>query len=96
MANPLSSLDWSRVQAFLAVVDTGSLSGAARQLGTSQPTLGRQVKALEEALATRLFKRVAKGLALTEAGAALVEPARAIRTQQHAAPTQSHKSNTRR
>ncbi|MBY6049764.1 LysR family transcriptional regulator [Vannielia litorea] len=78
MANFLSSLDWSRVQAFLAVVDTGSLSGAARQLGTSQPTLGRQVKALEEALATRLFRREAKGLALTEAGAALVEPARAM------------------
>ncbi|MGR3796406.1 LysR family transcriptional regulator [Vannielia sp. SX4] len=78
MANSLSSLDWSRVQAFLAVVDTGSLSGAARQLGTSQPTLGRQVKALEEALATRLFRREAKGLALTEAGAALVEPARAM------------------
>ncbi|SIO15452.1 LysR family transcriptional regulator [Vannielia litorea] len=78
MANPLSALDWSRVQAFLAVVDTGSLSGAARQLGTSQPTLGRQVKALEEALSTRLFKRAAKGLELTEAGAALVEPARAM------------------
>ncbi|QDC08278.1 LysR family transcriptional regulator [Oceanicola sp. D3] len=78
MASSLSSLDWSRVQAFLAVVETGSLSGAARQLGTSQPTLGRQVKALEDELATRLFKRAAKGLSLTEAGEALVEPARAM------------------
>ncbi|MFY0634544.1 MAG: LysR family transcriptional regulator [Vannielia sp.] len=78
MANLPSSLDWSRVQAFLAVIDAGSLSGAARKLGTSQPTLGRQVKALEDALSTRLFKREPKGLALTEAGAALVEPARAM------------------
>ena len=78
MTKALSSLDWSRVQAFLAVVDEGSLSGAARQLGASQPTLGRQVRALEEALATRLFKRATKGLVLTEAGAALVEPARAM------------------
>ncbi|MEO0904691.1 MAG: LysR family transcriptional regulator, partial [Pseudomonadota bacterium] len=45
MDKSLGSLDWSLVQAFLAVAETGSLSAAARELGTSQPTLGRQIKA---------------------------------------------------
>jgi len=79
MAYALDSLDWSRVQAFLAVAEEGSLSAAARRLGTSQPTLGRQVKSLEAELSTRLFARRAKGLELTEAGAALVGPARSMR-----------------
>ena len=42
--------DWSLIQAFLAVADSGSLSGAARELGRSQPTLGRQIQLLEEDL----------------------------------------------
>lgn len=70
--------DWTLAQSFLAVADTGSLSAAARHLRQSQPTLGRHVKALEEALGTALFRRVPKGLDLTEAGAALVAPARAM------------------
>ncbi|SNS17713.1 LysR family transcriptional regulator [Tropicimonas sediminicola] len=79
MPQDLSSLDWSRVQSFLAVADTGSLSGAARELGLSQPTLGRQIRTLEEALGVTLFTRQPRGLALTEAGQALVPPARAMR-----------------
>lgn len=73
-----SSLDWSLVQAFLAVAQTGSLSAAARRVGVSQPTVGRQVHAMEEALGTALFRRQPRGMALTEAGAALIEPARAM------------------
>ncbi|SLN58761.1 LysR family transcriptional regulator [Roseisalinus antarcticus] len=75
----LARLDWSLIQVFLAVAEEGSLSAAARRLGTSQPTLGRQVKAVEAALGTPVFRRHAKGLALTEAGAAMVAPARAMR-----------------
>lgn len=78
MANALSTLDWSLVQTFLAVADTGSLSAAARRLGTSQPTLGRQVREMEQALGVTLFTRQARGLSLTETGAALVAPARAM------------------
>ena len=79
MAHPLSALDWTLVQAFLAVAETGSLSAAARELGLSQPSVGRQVQALESALALRLFTRQPRGMALTEAGAALLAPARAMR-----------------
>ncbi len=71
---PLS--DWTLVQTFLAVADTGSYSGAARNLGRSQPTVGRQIEALEAGLGTPLFRRHPKGMALTDAGAGLVEPAR--------------------
>lgn len=79
MDKSINTLDWSLVQAFLAVAETGSLSGAARALGTSQPTLGRQIKAIETQLGADLFLRQARGLALSETGAALMAPAQAMR-----------------
>ncbi len=72
-------LDWSKVQAFLAVAETGSLSGAAQQLGLTQPTIGRQIKTLEAQTNSRLFDRHPRGLNLTEAGTALVPAARSMR-----------------
>ena len=68
MANPLTHLDWSLVQSFLAVAETGSLSGAAAALGQSQPTIGRHVRALEQALGVELFQRHPRGLRLTATG----------------------------
>lgn len=79
MDTPLRDLEWSLVQTFLAVAEEGSLSAAARKLGHSQPTLGRQVRALEQSLRAELFQRQPRGLSLTETGAALLEPARAMR-----------------
>ncbi|MEL6683687.1 MAG: LysR family transcriptional regulator [Pseudomonadota bacterium] len=79
MEKSLGSLDWSLVQAFLAVAETGSLSAAARELGTSQPTLGRQIKAIEGQLGAELFRRQPRGFALTQTGADLVGPATAMR-----------------
>lgn len=73
-------LDWSLVQVFLAVADTGSLSAAARRLGSSQPTVGRQVHEMEDSLGTALFRRQPRGMALTEAGQALLAPARGMQT----------------
>ncbi len=67
----LQNLDWSLLQAFTAVAETGSLSAAARRLGQSQPTLGRQVAKVEAALGTALFTRQPRGFALNDAGAAL-------------------------
>ena len=67
----LHSLDWSLLQAFTAVAESGSLSAAARQLGQSQPTLGRQIAKVEAVLGTALFIRQPRGLALNEAGEAL-------------------------
>lgn len=75
----LSDLDWSLIQTFLTVAETGSLSGAARVLGVSQPTLGRRVREIEAALGAEPFRRHAKGLALTETGRAMLGPAQAMR-----------------
>lgn len=70
------TLDWSLIRAFLGVAETGSLSAAARRIGTSQPTLGRQIRQLEKNLDLALFTRQPRGLALTEAGLALLPQAR--------------------
>ncbi|WP_261391414.1 LysR family transcriptional regulator [Roseovarius atlanticus] len=72
----MSDIDWSLVRAFLAVAEKGSLSAAGRLLGTSQPTLGRQVRQLEDLLGQALFHRKPKGLELTANGQSLLEPAR--------------------
>lgn len=79
MNTALHSFDWSLVQAFLSVAEEGSLSGAARATSVSQPTLGRQVKALEDGLGVSLFRRQAKGLILTEEGMALLPAAKSMR-----------------
>jgi len=62
-----ASPDWALYRSFLAVVDTGSLSGAARSLGIAQPTVGRHIEALEQALGgVALFTRSQGGLRPTE------------------------------
>lgn len=78
MDNALTSLDWSLIQVFVAVAETGSLSAAAARLGRSQPTLGRQVQALEQALDASLFERHARGLRLTPLGADLLPLAQQV------------------
>ncbi len=70
--------DWNRARAFLVTAEEGSLSAAARALGMAQPTLGRQVTALEEELGVALFERVGRGLALTKAGTQLLAHVRAM------------------
>jgi DNA-binding transcriptional LysR family regulator len=62
----------------LAVVDAGSLSAAARRLGTPLPTVSRKVAELEAHLHTRLLHRTTRQLALTEAGASYVAACRRI------------------
>ncbi|MEQ8327208.1 MAG: LysR family transcriptional regulator [Parvibaculum sp.] len=69
---------WELYRSFLAVVREGSLSGAARQLGLTQPTVGRHVDALEQTLGTALFTRSQGGLAPTELALALVPHAEAM------------------
>jgi DNA-binding transcriptional LysR family regulator len=73
------SPDWTLLRSFLAVAEAGSLSGAARVLGVSQPTLGRHVQDLEAALEVTLFTRAPRGLLLTPAGEALLPGAKAMR-----------------
>ena len=72
------NFDWNQVRAFLATVEEGSLSGAARALGLTQPTLGRQVTALEEQLGVTLFERSGRALLLTPTGQELVDHVRAM------------------
>jgi DNA-binding transcriptional LysR family regulator len=74
----MNAMDWNQARAFCATADSGSLSAAARKLGLTQPTLSRQVAALEAALGTTLFERIGKRLVLTDAGLSLVEHARAM------------------
>jgi DNA-binding transcriptional LysR family regulator len=70
--------DWNRARAFLVTAEEGSLSAAARALGLAQPTLGRQVRALEEELGVVLFEHVGRGLVLTPGGLELLEHVRAM------------------
>lgn len=60
-------IGWELYRSFLAVLEEGSLSAAARALGVTQPTVGRHVDALEEALGLKLFLRGQAGLTPTEA-----------------------------
>lgn len=75
----MDALDWTLTRSFLAVAESGSLSAAARLLNLSQPTLGRHIAELEEALDLTLFHRRARGLVPTGAAKALLPHARAMR-----------------
>ncbi len=72
------SFDWNQARAFLATVEEGSLSAAARALGLTQPTLGRQVAALEETLDIVLFERIGRSLVLTQSGVELLDHVRSM------------------
>lgn len=62
------NFDWNQIHAFYAAAEEGSLSGAARVLGLTQPTISRQVAGLEQRLDVILFERVGRGLVLTQSG----------------------------
>ncbi len=69
---------WDHFRTFLAVLRHGSLSGAARALGLTQPTAGRHIAALEAGLGTALFSRSPQGLLPTQAAAELRPHAEAM------------------
>lgn len=69
---------WDLYGAFLAVMQTGSLSGASRALRVAQPTARRQIEALEEALGVVLFTRAPNGLTPTDAARTTLPHAEAI------------------
>ena len=76
----MDQLDWNQLKAFLQTAETGSLSAAARKLGLTQPTLSRQVAAIERQMGVTLFERVGKAMVLTPTGLDLLEHARAMGT----------------
>ena len=72
--NPISSVLLSApLRSFLAVAELGSVSGAARQLGLTQPAVTKQLRALEAALRCALVERAGRGLRLTAAGVLLAQ-----------------------
>lgn len=68
--------DWNHIRAFLVTAEEGTLSAAAKALDLTQPTLSRQVSALETQLKVTLFERVGQRLVLTSSGVELLEHAR--------------------
>jgi len=65
-------MDWSDVKIFLAVARAGSLGGAARLTGQSQPTMGRRLRVLEREVGQALFQRGKEGFVLTAEGASVL------------------------
>ncbi len=72
------NFDWNQVRAFLATIEEGSLSAAARALNLTQPTLGRQVAALEEDLGVTLFERSGRNLIPTPSALEIAEHVRTM------------------
>lgn len=70
--------NWDLFRSFLYVLREGSLSGAARALGMTQPTVGRHIDALEVSLGVKLFARTLNGLIPTEAAEKLSESVEAM------------------
>lgn len=71
-------LNWDDLKIILAICRNGSLSGAARALGTSHSTVFRQINAIEKRFATRFFNRLPHGYEMTEAGEAVLRSAASI------------------
>ena len=67
-----------RIELFLTVAETGSMSAASKQLYMAQPTLSQQMSALEKDLDVTLLERGSRGVSLTPAGQVLYEDAKRI------------------
>jgi DNA-binding transcriptional LysR family regulator len=65
-------MEWSDLRVFLAIAREGTLGAAARKLGQSQPTMGRRLRALEQAVGQTLFQRTGDGFVLTDEGSAVL------------------------
>ena len=72
----VADFDWALVRSFLAVLDAGSVSAAAKRSGARQPTLSRHVAELETQLGAPLFERTSRGVVPTAAALAIVDAAR--------------------
>ena len=72
----IANFNWSLIQSFLAALEHGSLMGAARATGMTQPTLGRHISELEAQLNLVLFERTGRGLLPTPSALSLADAAR--------------------
>ena len=81
-----AALELRHLRYFIAVAETGSLTVAAeRRLHTSQPSLSRQIRDLEDQVGVELLSRSARGVELTAAGRAFIDHARLALSQVDAA-----------
>jgi LysR family transcriptional regulator, regulator of abg operon len=81
-----------RIEQFIAVVDTGSIRGAARQLGVTQPALSRALQQLEEELGVELLYRSGRGAKLTPAGTVFLARARVAEAELRKAADEARKT----
>jgi LysR family transcriptional regulator, regulator of abg operon len=81
-----------RIEQFIAVVDAGSIRGAARQMGMSQPALSRALQNLEEELGIQLMHRGGRGVSLTEAGTTFLARARVAEAELRKAAEEARRS----
>ncbi|CDO34410.1 Transcriptional regulator, LysR family [Novosphingobium sp. KN65.2] len=81
---PAAPLEWSDLRVFLAIARAGSLGGAGRRLGQSQPTMGRRLRALEAAVGARLFQRSSSGFSLTDEGIIMLRHAEVMEAEAQA------------
>ncbi|MFM0292453.1 MULTISPECIES: LysR family transcriptional regulator [Paraburkholderia] len=77
-------MDWNDVRIFLAIAREGTLGRAARQVGQTQPTIGRRLRMLEASVGQTLFQRTADGFVLTEEGSAVFATAERMEDEAHA------------
>ena len=68
-------MEWNDLRVFLAIAREGTLGAAARRLGQTQPTMGRRLQALEQAMGHKLFQRTKSGFVLTDEGTAVLNHA---------------------
>lgn len=85
-------LDWDKLRIFHTAAESGSFTHAAEKLGMSQSAVSRQISALEEDLALKLFIRHARGLVLTEVGEQLFRTAHRMHWELQQVETQMSES----
>jgi len=79
-----TKMNWADLPILLAVVEAGSLSGAARNMRVSQPTVSRRIQALEEQMGGALLRKTSSGLAPTAIGIKVLEHVRKMDHEAHA------------
>ena len=77
----MSSIDLRLLRYFVVVAEEGHLTKAAQRIGIQQPPLSQQIRAMEKELGVTLFRRLPRGMELTESGQALLVDARIILDQ---------------
>ena len=85
-------LDWDKLRIFHTAAESGSFTHAAEKLGMSQSAVSRQISALEDDLALKLFIRHARGLVLTEVGEQLFRTAHRMHWELQQVETQMSES----